>query len=146
MPSPVDSRTVLALLRRANEKVRLSVSRADRAEARARALALQARGMLERVETALGDSALRVETAERERDDAVVRLAGEQDRLRILEDRLAAAHGAVSAAAEQTALAETRARDAEARLARVRAALWDGEEAAGEGAGAPAAAAPTSLH
>ncbi|WP_298957048.1 hypothetical protein [uncultured Methylobacterium sp.] len=146
MPSPVDSRTVLALLRRANEKVRLSVSRAERAEARARSLALQVRGMLERVETALEESASRVEMAERERDEALARLAGEQGRLRVLDDRLAAAHGAVSAAAEQTALAETRARDAEARLARVRAALWDGEGTPGEGARDPAPAAPSSLH
>ncbi|MEH3147022.1 MAG: hypothetical protein PGN34_17105 [Methylobacterium frigidaeris] len=142
MPSPVASSTVLALLRRANEKVRLSVSRAERAEARERSLAFQVRAMLERVEAALMDSAQRVAGAEQARDEARARLADEQDRIRTLEDRLTAAQGAVSAAAERTALAEARARAAEARLARIREALW--EEVVVEAADAAREAVPAT--
>ncbi|MGY2047461.1 hypothetical protein [Methylobacterium sp. JK268] len=122
-----DSDTVLALLRRASDKVRRSTARAEAAEGRERRIANAVRDLVARVERALRAAA--------DRESAALRAASEA------EARRGAAEALLASERERVRRLEMRLAEAEARIARARDVL-DGEVpgSSGEGRAGNAAA------
>lgn len=161
MATPIDTGTILSLLRRATETVRNSTARAAAAEARADRLGREVGALLGRVEEALRTAS--AETAEAHQAAAAAhqdaeearraaakaqaragaaeaRLSAERARIRRLEERLAEVMADIDAARDAATAAEAGREAAERRLTRIRAALID------DAALPPEAERPAALH
>ncbi|WP_053078395.1 hypothetical protein [Methylobacterium tarhaniae] len=147
MATPIDTGTIVTLLRRATETVRASTARVAAAEARADRLSREVGALLGRVEEALRASsteAVDARQAAAEAQDAAAeaeaKLSAERSRVRRLEERLAEVMADTAAARSAAVAAEAGREAAELRLARIRTALLD------EAAIPPEAERPAALH